>query len=149
MGVCRGFKQSIDALEEIGLTLSNYTFGEGKCTQKIQDQMYMLNFSGVVGNTIQFDRQNGYISSAASYNIKVNSTDDFIGMYTILDGIIMYPEATVVFVATDFDETHILVSLPLAVVIIMVDVIGVLLVLGIHVMNTVYRNHKSIKSSSS
>ena len=49
----------------------------------------------------------------------------------------MYPEATVVFVATDFDETHILVSLPLAVVIIVVDVIGVLLVLGIHVMNMV------------
>ena len=140
---------SIDALEEIGLTLSNYTFGEEKCTQIIQDQMYMLNFSGVVGNTIQFDPLNGYISSAASYIIKVNSTDDYIANYTILDGIVMYSEATVVFVATGFDETQILVSLPLAVVVIVVDVIGVLLVLGIHVMNTVYRNHKAIKASSS
>ena len=67
---------SIDALEEIGLTLSNYTFGEEKCTQIIQHQMYMLNFSGVVRNTIQFDPLNGYISSAASYIIKVNSTDE-------------------------------------------------------------------------
>ena len=34
-------------------------------------------------------------SSHASYIIKVNSTDDYIANYTILDGIVMYSEATV------------------------------------------------------
>ena len=53
------------------------------------------------------------------------------------------------FVLTGFDETHVLVSLPLAVVIIVVDVIGIHLVLGIYVMNAVYRNCKAIKASSS
>ena len=69
------------------------------------------------------------------------------------DRIEIDPAASVVFVATGFVEIYILVSPPLAGVIIVVDVIGVLLVLGIHVMNTVYRNsnrnHKAIKASSS
>eukprot|EP00731_Ephydatia_muelleri_P009047 Em0004g1385a len=138
---------SIDALGEMGLSLSNCTFGKEKCTKVIQHQMYGLNFSGVVGNTIRFDPLNGYISSAITYVFNVNW--EFVANYTISDGFKFYPEPGVVFVATGFEVTHILVSLPLAVVIIVVDVIGVLLVLGIHVMNTVYRNHKAIKASSS
>ena len=138
---------SIDALGEIGLSLSNCTFGKEKCTKVIQHQMYGLNFSGVVGNTIRFDPLNGYISSAITYVFNVNW--EIVANYTISDGFKFYPEPGVVFVATGFEVIHILVSLPLAVVIIVVDVIGVLLVLGIHVMNTVYRNHKAIKASSS
>ncbi|KAL5497294.1 hypothetical protein EMCRGX_G013751 [Ephydatia muelleri] len=137
---------SIYSLGEIGLTLSNYTFGKEKFTQIILHQMYRLNFSGVVGNIIRFDPLNGYISSVLTYVLNVNS--DIVANYTISDGI-QIDTAVAVFVATDFEVTHILVSLPLAVVIIVVDVIGVLLVLGIHVMNTVYRNHKAIKASSS
>ena len=137
---------SIETLGEIGLTLSNYTFGNEIYTKTIQRQMYELNFNGVVGNTIRFDQLNGYISSVLTYILTVNW--EIVAIYTLFDGIQVYP-STAGFVVTDFDETHILVSLPLAVVVIVVDVIGVLLVLGIHVMNTVYRNHKAIKASSS
>ena len=138
---------SIDALQKIGLTLSNCTFGEEKCTQIIQQQMYMLNFSGIVGNSIRFDPLNGYISSVLTNVFNINR--EIVANYTISDGIEIDPAATAVFVATGFVETYILVSPPLSGVIIVVDVIGVLLVLGIHVMNTVYRNHKAIKASSS
>ena len=137
---------SIDALGAIGFTLSNYTFGKEKSTQIIQHQMYMLNFSGVVGNTIRFDPLNGYISSVLTNVLNFNW--EIVAIHKPIVGIQIDP-ATAVFVATDFDETHILVSLPLAGFFIVVDVIGVLLVLGIHVMNTVYRDHKAIKASSS
>ena len=136
---------SIDALGKIGLTLSNYTLGQEKSTQLIQQQMYLLNFSGVAGDTIRF--HNGYISSAIT-NI-LNVSYDIVANYTNSNGIRIDPTTVHVFISSSFDETHILVSRPLAGVIIVVDVIGVLLVLGIHVMNTVYRNHKSIKASSS
>eukprot|EP00731_Ephydatia_muelleri_P008966 Em0004g1304a len=138
---------SIDALQEIGLTLSNYTFGKEKSTQIIQHQMYILNFSGVVGDTIRFDPLNGYISSVRTYVLNIER--EIVAKYTIFDGFQFDPNTAVDFVATVFDETHILVSRPLAVAVIVVDVIGVLLVLGIHVMNTVYRNHKAIMASSS
>ncbi|KAL5497279.1 hypothetical protein EMCRGX_G013730 [Ephydatia muelleri] len=138
---------SIDALQKIGLTLSNCTFGEEKCTQIIQQQMYMLNFSGIVGNSIRFDPLNGYISSVLTNVFNINR--EIVANYTISDGIEFDPAATAVFVATGFVETYILVSPPLSGVISVVDMIGVLLVLGIHVMNTVYRNHKAIKASSS
>ena len=136
---------SIDALEEIGLTLSNYTFGKKKGTQIIQHQMHVLNFSGVVGNTIRFD--NGYISSVITYILKING--DIVANYTKSGGIRIDPTTAHVFISSSFAKTYILVLRPLALVIIVVDVIGVLLVLGIHVMNTVYRNHKAIKASSS
>ena len=136
---------SIDALGMIGLNLSNYTLGQEKSTQLIQQQMYLLNFSGVAGDTIRF--HNGYISSAIT-NI-LNGNNDIVANYTNSNGIRIDPTAVHVFISSSFDETHILVSPPLAGVIIVVDVIGVLLVLGIHVMNTVYRNHKAIKASSS
>ena len=138
---------SIYPLWEIGLTLSNYTFGKEKYTQMIQRQIYGLNCSGVSGNTIRFDPSNGYISSVHTYVLNIKW--EIVATYTIFDGFQFDPNTAVDFVATVFDETHILVSLPLAVAVIVVDVIGVLLVLGIHVMNTVYRNHKAIKASSS
>ena len=138
---------SIDALQEIGLTLSNYTFGKEKSTQIIQHQMYMLNFSGVVGNTIRFNPLNGYISSVLTNVLNINW--EIVANYTISDGIKINPAATAVFVPTGFDEIHVQATVPLAGVAIVVDVIGVLLVFGIHVMNTVYRNHKAIKASSS
>ena len=138
---------SIDALQKIGLTLSNYTFGKNIYTQIILHQMYMLNFSGIIGDSIRFDPLNGYISSVLTNVLNINW--EIVANYTISDGIEIDPAATAVFVATGFVEIYILVSPPLAGVIIVVDVIGVLLVLGIHVMNTVYRNHKAIKASSS
>ena len=117
---------SIDALGEIGLTLSNYTFGKEKGTQIIQHQMHVLNFSGVVGNTIRFD--NGYISSVIAYILKVN--DDIVANYTKSGGIRIDPTTAHAFISSSFAKTYILVLRPLAVVIIVVDVIGVLLVLG-------------------
>ena len=107
--------------------------------------MYMLNFSGVVRDTIRF--HNGYISSAITHIFNVS--EDIVAKYTNSNGIRIDPTTVHVFISSSFDETHILVSPPLAGVIIVVDAIGVLLVLGIHVMNTVYRNHKAIKASSS
>ena len=107
----------------------------------------MLNFSGVVGNTIRFDPLNGYISSVLTYVLTTNW--DIITSFDGFQFDTVYPFSVQAFVPTGFDEIHVQATVPLAGVAIVVDVIGILLVFGIHVMNTLYRNHKAIKASSS
>ena len=141
---------SIGPLWERGLSLSNYTYGKEQYTQIIQQQMFKLNFSGVAGNTIQFNPLDGYISSESvqTQMYTVLSSYYIVATYSTLGGLQIDP-ITAVFVSTSFVEEHVLVSLPLVVTVIVVDAVAALLVLGIHVVNTVYRNHKAIKASSS
>ena len=141
---------SIGPLWERGHSLSNYTYGKQQYTQIIQQQMYKLNFSGVVGSAIQFNSLDGYISSESVLTqiYKVSIPRYIVATYSTLGGLHIDP-TTAVFVSTSFDEEHVLVSLPLAATVIVVDAIAALLVLGIHVVNTVHRNHKAIKASSS
>ena len=68
---------SIDALQEIGLTLSNYTFGKNICTQIIQHQMYMLNFSGIIGDPFDL------IHSMDTFHQYLRMYSLLIGSYTI------------------------------------------------------------------
>ena len=144
------FNNSIGPLWERGLSLSNYTYGKEQYTQIIQQQMYKLDFSGVAGNTIQFNPLEGYISSESvlTQMYTVLSPYYIVATYSTLGGLQIDP-TTAVFVSTSFEEEHVLVSLPLVVTVIVVDAVAALLVLGIHVVNTVYKNHKAIKASSS
>ena len=141
---------SIGPLWERGLSLSNYTYGKEQYTQIIQQQMYILNFSGVMGPTIQFNPLDGYISSESVLTQMYTMLPPYyiVANYSTFGGIEIDP-TTAMFVSTSFDEEHVLVSLPLAATVIVVDAVATLLVLGIHVVNTVYRNHKAIKASSS
>ena len=138
---------SIEPFQRNGLPLSNYTYGKGKYTQIIRQQMYRLNFTGGAGRAIQFNPQDGYISSALTNVYTFKPPNYIVATYSFSDGLIMNL-GTAVFVSTDFEEVHILVSLPLAAVFIVVDAIAALLVLGIHFVNTAYRHHKAIKASS-
>ena len=138
---------SIELLQRNGLSLSNYTYGKEKYTQIIRQQMYGLNFTGVARRVIQFNPQDGYISSALTNVYTFKPPNYIVATYSFSDGLIMNL-GTAVFVSTDFEEVHILVSLPLAAVFIVVDAIAALLVLGIHFVNTAYRHHKAIKASS-
>lgn len=53
-----------------------------------------------------------------------------------------------VFVSTNFEEKLILVSTPLAVVVIIVEAVAAVLVIWVHILNTMYRHRKTIKTSS-
>ena len=138
---------SIEPFERNGLPLSNYTYGKEKYTQIIRQQMYGLNFTGVAGRVIQFNQHDGYISSARTNIYEITPPRSIVATYSGSDGI-QVDQYTAVFVSTNFEEVHTLVSLPLAAVFIVVDAIAALLVLGIHFVNTAYRNHKAIKASS-
>ena len=138
---------SIEPFQRNGLSLSNYTYGKEKYTQIIQQQMYGLNFTGVAGGLITFNQHDGYISSALTQVFEITPPENIVATYSGFDGIQVH-HSTAVFVSTNFEEVHILVSLPLAAVFIVVDAIAALLVLGIHFVNTAYRNHKAIKASS-
>ena len=138
---------SIEPLERNGLPLSNYTYGNEKYTQIIRQQMYGLNFTGGLGGLITFNQHDGYFSSSSTAVFDITPPENLVATYSDSDGI-QVNQSTAVFVLTNFEEVHIMVSLPLAAVFIVVDAIAALLVLGIHFVNTAYRNHKAIKASS-
>ena len=138
---------SIEPFQRNGLSLSNYTYGTEEYTQIIRQQMYGLNFTGVAGGLITFNQHDGSISSSCSAVFEITPPGNIIAAYSDSDGI-QVDQSIAVFVSTDFEEVHILVSPALAAVFIVVDAIAALLVLGIHFVNTAYRNHKAIKASS-
>ena len=138
---------SIEPFQRNGLSLSNYTYGREKYTQIIRQQMYWLNFTGLTGGLITFNQHDGYISSPRSAVFEITPPVKLVATYSDSDGI-QVDQSIAVFVSTNFEEVLILVSLPLAAVFIAVDAIAALLVLGIHFVNTAYRNHKAIKASS-
>ena len=63
-------------------------------------------------------------------------------------GVLEVNSSIAVFVSTNFEEKLILVSSPLAVVVIIVEAVAAVLVIWVHILNTVYSHHKTIKASS-
>ena len=73
--------------------------------------MYKLNFSGIAGNTIQFNPLDGYISSESVLTLiyKVLPPYYILATYSTLGGLQIDPTIAV-FVSTTFEEEHVYVS---------------------------------------
>ena len=137
---------TVKPLEESGLSLYNYTYGKYAYTQIVQQQMNTLSFSGEWG-AVQFNSSTGFISNITC-TIYQSDYSTPIGYYTFPDGVLEVNSSIAVFVSTNFEEKLILVSTPLAVVVIIVEAVAAVLVIWVHILNTVYRNQKNIKTSS-
>eukprot|EP00731_Ephydatia_muelleri_P014200 Em0007g1510a len=81
-------------------------------------------------------------------SISVSDYNTVIGFYTFPDGVLEVSSSIAVFVSTNFEEKLILVSTPLAVVVIIVEAVAAVLVIWVHILNTMYRHRKTIKTSS-
>ena len=137
---------SVEPLRAVGLSLSSYTYGKYAHTQIIQQQMNMLSFNGEWG-AVQFNSSTGYISIITCKVLQSNY-ERVIGNFTFPDGVLEINSSAAVFLSTDFETKLIAVSLPLAVVVIIVETVAAILVLLVQVLNTVYRDSVVIKVSS-
>ena len=135
---------SVEPLRVVGLSLSSYTYGKYAHTQIIQQQMNMLSFNGQWG-AVQFNSSTGYISIITCVLLQ---SENMIGNFTFPDGVLEINSGAAVFLSTDFETKLITVSLPLAVVVIVMEAVAAILVILVQVLNTVYRDSVVIKASS-
>eukprot|EP00731_Ephydatia_muelleri_P031331 Em0022g845a len=130
LALALALNRSIRPLMERNLSLSDYIFGEHSIASIIQQEIMNLSFAGL-----------------ATYSEEFGNSSTFAIM---LNGILYFEEVAVAFVSTDFDRIHRTTPIPLATVVVAIGVVVPLVVLvGIHVLNTVYWNVPSIKASSS
>ena len=151
LALALALNRSIRPLMERGLSLSDYTSGEHSIASIIQQEIMNLSFAGMTGTIVQFDPNTGYpsavITSLLQYSEEFGNSSIFA---TMGKDTLQLKDLTVAFVSTDFDRIHRTTPIPLATVVVAIGVVVPLVVLvGIHVLNTVYWNVPSIKASSS
>eukprot|EP00731_Ephydatia_muelleri_P031489 Em0022g1003a len=151
LALALALNRSIRPLMERNLSLSDYTSGEHSIASIIQQEIMNLSFAGMAGTIVQFDPNTGYpsavITSLLQYSEEFGYSSTFA---TMLNGTLHFKDGAFAFVSTDFDRIHRTTSIPLATVVVAIGVVVPLVVLvGIHVLNTVYWNVPSIKASSS
>ncbi|KAL5459983.1 hypothetical protein EMCRGX_G033387 [Ephydatia muelleri] len=151
LALALALNRSIRPLMERNLSLSDYTAGEHSIASIIQQEIMNLSFAGMAGTIVQFDPNTGYpsavITSLLQYSEEFGINSTFA---TMLNGTLHFKDVAFAFVSTDFDRIHRTTPIPLATVVVAIGVVVPLVVLvGIHVLNTVYWKVPSIKASSS
>ncbi|KAL5459977.1 hypothetical protein EMCRGX_G033380 [Ephydatia muelleri] len=135
MALALALNRSIRPLMERNLSLSDYTSGDHSIASIIQQEIMNLSFAGMAGTIVHISKNSVIVQPAFA---------------TMLNGTLHFEDVAVAFVSTDFDRIHRTTPIPLATVVVAIGVVVPLVVLvGIHVLNTVYWNVPSIKASSS
>ena len=152
LALALALNRSIRPLMERGLSLSDYTSGEHSIASIIQQEIMNLSFAGMAGTIVQFDPNTGYPSAVITSLLQYS--EDFFGKSStfaiMLNGTLHFEDVAVAFVSTDFDRIHRTTPIPLVTVVVAIGVVVPLVILvGIHVLNTMYWNVPSIKASSS
>eukprot|EP00731_Ephydatia_muelleri_P031332 Em0022g846a len=152
LALALALNRSIRPLKERGLSLSDYTSGDHSIASIIQQEIMNLSFAGMAGTIVQFDPNTGYPSAVITSLLQYSEA--FFGKSStfaiMLNGTLHFTDVAVAFVSTDFDRIHRTTPIPLATVVVAIGVVVPLVVLvGIHVLNTMYWNVPSIKASSS
>ena len=138
---------SLQPMDDIGWSLSNYTYGNPTITNIIQQEMFQLSFRGVLGN-VQF--LNGGYANRLVYLLQYyNGERKFIAIYNNKNANIeLVTNSSASFISSDFETINVLVSVQLTVVVIVADVLAALFVVIVHIVNTAYSKHKLVKASS-
>ena len=141
---------SAEQLKAKGLSLTGNAYGDVSVTEVIKQQMFKLKFQGMTGE-IEFNETTGFIitrESSIFQFFEESQSDKEIASYTFGNDTIKVNYTTAHFVSTNFNELYIHVSLPLAAVIILLNVAASVIIMVIHLLNTLYSHTKSIKASS-
>ena len=141
---------SAEQLKAKGLSLTGNAYGDVSVTEVIKQQMFKLKFQGMTGE-IEFNETTGFIitrESSIFQFFEESQSDKEIASYTFGNDTIKVNYTTAHFVSTNFNELYIHVSLPLAAVIILLNVAASVIIMVIHLLNTLYSHTKSIKAMS-
>ena len=138
---------SIEPLNQINLTLSEYGLGHRAATDIIQQELLELDFVGVSGR-IKFNNETGYVRRDIAICQVMNNTQNLVALYNgSTDEII--PLTHPVFINDTFELTISNLHAPLstAVVFLFVNGIAFILLIVSHILTVVYRKERPIKAS--
>ena len=136
------------SLGEINTTLADIEPGSKLLAQTIGKHMLNINFQGISGR-INFDAITG-INNAGDLNIyqfKEEKSSTLVGFYAS-GKLIMLNDSMPQFVRSIFDEKSVQVNIFAAISFLIISVATLFLAIPIHVINILYREHKTIKASS-
>ena len=138
--------RSLPKLNEIGLDLSNYRYGQLEASEIIRNEVYKLEFQGASGR-IAFDSASGYVNVTvglhqilANRSIPVGNFSQDIGQP------VFTTEAQ--FIESDFETFELLVDPALATFSLLLTLLALVLIITAHTLSIVHRNFESVKASS-
>ena len=137
---------SIPKLSDLGMDLSDYTYGNSEATNIIRDEAANIEFQGASG-TISFDNNTGYTSSMVDLHQLTDNTSVLVGLYSE-DTQQLEMIGTADFVENDFEAVELLVHPALATLFLLSTAVALVLILTAHVLTLIYHNFTTIKASS-
>lgn len=137
-----GLNGSLQALEEMNMSLLDYRTGDREIPDVIKESMYRVDFPGVSGS-IKFDPDTGQIAPFIDLSQISNASEVAIGFYntTHISGSGFYLEGSF-----EIKVVHVDIWAFSIVMLITLTLLG--LAVCLHIVNIVYSKHKSIKASS-
>ena len=137
---------SIPRLNEIGVDLSNYTYGQKKATDIILKEVVKLSFEGASGH-VSFHKKNGYTSATVSLEQVVNNASVVIGYYDE-DKKQLLIVGDSEFVESFFKSHKLVVHPALASIFVLITAIALSLIICVHTLTLVYRSFPVVRASS-
>ena len=137
---------SIPNLDDIGLSLSDYKYGNQNATNIIRDEVLKLKFTGASGN-ISYDNETGFRKATVEFFQLINNDSILIGYYSEET-----TELQVVgsgeFIESTFESEELLVHPALASLFLFIAFIALLLIIISHFLTLTYHKSTSIRASS-
>ena len=137
---------SVPKLQEIGLDLANYSYGQLNASKIIRNEVYKLDFQGTSGR-ILFNNTTGYDKAAVNLHQVIKNCSHLVGNFSEDSGKLVLADK-VQFIKSNFETVELLVHPALATFFLLLTFVALVLILIMHILTLVYRNFKSMKASS-
>ena len=136
------------SFNELHMDITTIKPGNAIVAETIRKHMYEVDFHGISGR-IKFDNDTGFNANNININ-QYNGTNvgTIVGFYAHKLNLTLLSDVNPIFINATFAEKHVNVELYILVLVFVIIVVSLLIAVPIHVISTVYRNHKVIKASS-
>ena len=138
---------SIEPLNKINLTLSEYGLGHRAATDIIRQELLEFDFMGVSGR-IKFNNETGYVRRDIAFCQVMNKTQNFVALYNgSTDEIILLNHPDFINDTFELAVSNLHAPLSAAVVFLFTNGIAFILLIVSHLLTVVNRKERVIKAS--
>ena len=144
--IALALNKSLPDLEDKGLNLADYRFGNSLVTDTVEEHLAMLSFEGAVGRII-FDSYHETLTTLKIFQIR-NGTEKQIGRYSKLEGLILYNASDIQVADDEFEEEYVQVSLAVRIILYLTNAVVVILTTSLLILTLYYRKSPILKADS-
>ena len=140
---------SIETLEDMGLTLADYRYGMPEASKIIEEELFQLQFRGVSGE-IDFMRENGFSRRSVEVRQVVGGEERgaLFAEYSFGKFTVLTSNATWEIIEDSFPRWTPGIHIAWSVVFFIALFVHLTVLITVHVGLTVYRDHSWVKASS-